>query len=203
MRIIVVEPPAAILTYQDAVARLKLDGDDDEQADVEAMIAAATAHIDGPDGWLGRALGPQTLEIRFDGFDEFARHGAIFLPCPPTIDVISVTYVDPVGAAQTLAADAYELLGRELIPAFGQHWPVVRHQREAVRIRYRAGYAADPSADPLVARVPAPITAAILLMVGDLYSNRETTVDARASAAVEVPMSTTVTNLLAPYRMWA
>ena len=42
-------------------------------------------------------------------------------------------------------------------------------------------------------------TVAILLMVGDLYRNRETTGQG-ASPLGSIPMSTTVEALLAPYR---
>jgi hypothetical protein len=56
-------------------------------------------------------------------------------------------------------------------------------------VRYRAGY--DP--------VPAAIISAVLLMVGDLYANRETASEGLKS---EIQMSATVQNLLAPYRVY-
>jgi hypothetical protein len=59
---------------------------------------------------------------------------------------------------------------------------------------------ADPLADPLVAAVPAPIKAAVLLMVGDLYENRETVAE---GAPAPVEMSMTVERLLSPYRVWS
>lgn len=48
--------------------------------------------------------------------------------------------------------------------------------------------------------MPAPIRAAILLMVGDLYRNRDTTAVGTIS---KIDMSTTVENLLAPFRVFA
>lgn len=66
MRVIVVEPPKPVVTWEEADQHLKLDGDTSQKSFVEGLIAAATAHIDGPDGWLGRALGVQTLEAQVD-----------------------------------------------------------------------------------------------------------------------------------------
>jgi uncharacterized phiE125 gp8 family phage protein len=202
MRVIVIDPPAPIVSYEEAVARLRLGGGDGERTDVEAMIAAATAHIDGPDGWLGRSLGPQTLEARASGFDQW-RRCSLLLPFGPVITVETVSYIDGAGGVQTVDAATYELLGRELVPAFGAAWPAAGLHREAVRVRYKAGYAAGVGADPLVAKVPEPIKAAILLMVGDLYQNRETTAAGAASGVSEIPMSTGVANLLSPFRVWS
>ncbi len=186
MRVVVITPPAPVVAWAEADAHLKLDGNTDQQAEVEAMVAAATAHIDGPTGWLGRAIGVQTLEARFDGFDCDLR-----LPFPPVSSVTSVKYLDGDGVEQTLAADLYDDFGGLLEPAFGGRWPTARRVREAVRVRYVAGYAT----------LPHPIRAAILLMVGDLYRNRGEAVIGTISG--QVAMSTTVTNLLAPFRVFA
>jgi uncharacterized phiE125 gp8 family phage protein len=186
MRVVVVTPPVPVVTWEDADAHLKLDGDISQQGEVEAMIAAATGHIDGPDGWLGRAIGVQTLEARLDGFEA----AGTFLPYRPVIDLVSVTYIDAAGAEQAVAADDYDLYGVQVAPAWSKGWPVARGSRESVRIRYRAGYEV----------VPAPIRSAILLMVGDLYRNRGEAVIGTISARVE--MSTTVAALLSPFRVF-
>ena len=189
MRVVVVTPPSPVVTWSDANVHLRLDGDTTEQSFVEGLIAAATAHLDGPSGWLGRAIGTQALEARFDNFD----CGSLRLPYPEIISIVSAKYIDSSGAEQTIASTGYELLGPSLVPVYGAVWPSPRWQREAVRIQYQAGSAT----------LPAPIRAAILLMVGDLYGNRETTLDARAAGAVPIPMSATVETLLAPFRVWA
>lgn len=187
MRIVVVTPPAApVVALGQAKDHLNVDHDDDD-ALITAMIAAATANLDGPDGWLGRALGAQTLEARLHAFG----CDPIVLPFPPHIEVESVKYIDRDGIEQTLDPADYELLGAELDRTWGKSWPTPRGQREAVRIRYRAGY---------VGALHPSIHAAILLMVGDLYANRETVIAGLNVA--EVPMSTTVVNLLTPLRMW-
>jgi uncharacterized phiE125 gp8 family phage protein len=189
MEIVVITPPAPVVTWAEADKHLKLDGDDSERDLVESYIAAATGTIDGPEGWLGRSLGMQTLEVLLDGFG----CGAIKLPCGPIVSIESVTWIDSDGLTQTIAPEGYELLHGQLVPAFGTRWPnsLSRDGLWPARIRYQAGY------DVL----PAPIKAAILLMVGDLYRNRETT--APVSILGPVPMSTTVENLLGPIRRWA
>lgn len=186
MRVTVITPPEPFITVDEAKARVRVLTDE-EDALIEDMIATATAHVDGPDGWLGRALGRQTLEARGD----FFRDRRWYLPYPPVVEIVSLTYLDPLGAVQTLDPTAYELRGHLVERAFATRWPHVRRDDECVRVRYTAGYDA----------VPRPICAAILLMVGDLYANRETTIGSANS--VEVPMSTTVENLLMPFRVWA
>jgi uncharacterized phiE125 gp8 family phage protein len=188
-RVVVVEAPAPIVTWAEANEHLKLDGDTSQQAHVEALIAAATAHIDGPDGWLGRAIGVQTLEFVTDGFG----HGPIALPCRPIIDITSISYLDGAGAWQQLDSAAYELRGDELGTAWGNSWPVTRSFRgrgDTVKVRYRAGYE----------QTPAPIRVAILLMVDDLYRHRG---DVSSLNVTEVPMQATSSLLLQPYRVYA
>ncbi|BCI70005.1 hypothetical protein SPKIRA_08350 [Sphingomonas paucimobilis] len=187
MRVFVITPPEPVISWQDVDAHLKLDGDVEQAALVEGYVAAATGHIDGPDGWLGRSIGVQTLEARCDAL---TCGNCIRLPFPPVIELVSVSYLDATGVEQMADLDEFEVMGRDLV-ASGSEWPWIggSTRREAVRIRYRAGYET----------IPAPIKAAILLMVGDLYRNRETV---SAGAMTQVPMSTTVENLLAPFRVF-
>lgn len=187
MRLVVVEPPAPVVTWEDADKHLRLGGDMDAKAEVEGMIAAATEFIDAPDGYLGRAIGAQVLEARFDMFDG----SGLFLPCPPIIDVLSVSYLDTRGDLQTLGAETWELFGRQLLPAHRHYWPATLDRPEAVRVRYRAGYE----------ELPAPIRSAILIMVADLYRNRGEALIGQGTATVA--METTAANLLRCFRIWA
>ena len=125
----------------------------------------------------------------------------IALPYPPVISVEAITYEDAQGVDQVLSASGWRSTAEGVEPAFGEIWPTGRVDANAVRIRYRAGYVADPKADPLMPRVPAAITAALLLMVGDLYANREAQqVDQSRGTAVENP---TAAALLQPFRIYS
>lgn len=188
MRVVVVTPPSPVVLLDEAKAHLRMDDTDAEGALIEAYIAAAIAHLDGPEGWLGRAIGQQVLEVRLDAFEQELR-----LPFPPVIEVQAISYVTTAGDTVTLDASAYETAGAVIMPAYASHWPAARYHRETVRIRYRAGYKMLPPA----------IRAALLLMIGDLYGNRETVETGVRAAAVTVPMSTTVQALLAPYRVYS
>lgn len=189
MRCRVVVPPEPVVTWEEADEHLKLDGDTSEQAYVESLMAAAQGHIDGPDGWLGRAIGPQTIEARFAAF----WNGALSLPFPPHIEIVSIQHADAAGAPTMVDALAYELDCSGLSLRSGYAWPYV-NGIGAVRVRYRAGYDGGEGR-----QLPAPIRAAILIMVSDLYKNRGST---SVVASNPVSMPTTAESLLAPFRVW-
>lgn len=186
-RVIVITPPKRVVTLDQAKQHLRVDGNDDDTL-IGAFIDAATAHIDGPDGWLGRAIGEQTLEAGLDGFI----YDPICLPHPPVIAVAGIVYDDTTGVERVLDPATYEIRDGVIGTAWGKSWPSTRAYRgsnRSVRITYRAGYET----------VPAPIVVAILLMVGDLYRNRET---AGVGAMSVVPMSMSVDALLNPFRIY-
>ena len=187
MRVTVAVPPDPVITWQEAQAHLRLD-DDDEKILVEAMIEAATASIDGPDGWLGRSLGAQELEVRYD---ILPHSSSIRLPYGPVMSLVSVKYLDRNDVEHDANLDDFELLGDVLVPE-GTDWIWVggSMKREASCIRYRAGYDV----------VPAPIRAAILLMVADMFHSRATI--ATGSAMQTVPMAVGIFDLLQPYRVY-
>ena len=154
------------------------------------MIAGAVGELDGPAGWLNRSLGPQTIEVEFDSFDELAGD----LPFGPVISIAEVSYLDATAVWQPMIAPAYELLTDRLVPAIGSYWPnaLTAQDRSVVRVRYRAGYAPAPDGDPDVPPVPAPIVNAILVMVGSTYRNRD-------EPAASLPQ---VEAMLAPFRRY-
>ncbi len=186
MRVVVVTPPEPVVTLAEAKAHLRVRHSV-EDALIEAYVAAATAHIDGPDGWLGRALGDQVLDAYADVFRDCMR-----LPFGPVTEIISVKYLAGTGEEVTVLPTEYELRGWLLGSAFGKRWPSVLSHPEAVRIQYRAGYV----------KLPSPIRAAILLMVGDMYANRETVTVGTGTGAATIPMSATVQTLLSPFRVF-
>ena len=70
MHTLVVEPRRGpIVPLGTLKQHLRLDDEDTSQDLVlDAMLDTATALIDGPEGWLGRALGEQVLELRAERF---------------------------------------------------------------------------------------------------------------------------------------
>ena len=185
MSAIVVTPPEPIVTLAQAKRHLIVEHDDDDVY-IGDLVAVATAWIDGPDGWLGRALGEQVLEASYACFRDAFR-----LPYGPVLSIEEVRCRDAGGVERVLDPGEYELRGWLLGAAFGRRFPGARH--DSVRVRYRAGYATG--------KVPAPIRHAILVMVGDLYANRES--GAAGASFAEAKMPTTVLNLLSPYRVWS
>ncbi|WP_305526703.1 hypothetical protein [Methylobacterium amylolyticum] len=143
MRVVVVTPPTALVSAAEAKAWAPVLKDDDD-ARVNALLLAAQAAIEPPNGWLGRALGMQVLEARFDAF----RGPCLFLPCPPLREVVSVTYSDGAGVDQIIAPAALRVMGvgtstGSISPRGSTGWPATDFGPEAVRVRFKAGYAVD------------------------------------------------------------
>ncbi|MFG1465257.1 head-tail connector protein [Xanthobacter sp. DSM 24535] len=192
MSVAVIVRPASIITMDQAKSHLRVEHGDDD-ADIERLIFAAQAHIDGPSGDLGRAIGLQTLELTLDGCELWP--GAhIDLPYPPYVELVSISYLDPLGAQQSLATEAVAVINHgglaRLYPLFGSCWPLVLRRPGAVRVRYRAGYE-TPELDAV------PIQQAMLLMIGHWYRNREAESEVSFS---HLPLG--VDALLGPYRVW-
>ena len=200
--VVVITPPAPLVTVEMAKAWAPvLAGDED--ARVEALLAAAQAALEPP-SWLGSSLGEQTLELRMDGFGWC---GDLALPYGPVQSVASVKYDDDIDVPDTVWAlsDAGTILARlKLLP--GQSWPPAAGE---TRIRYVAGYAAD---DPKLL----PAKHAIVLSAVHMRSLSSTDlalrtvdvdgVDSRTyvvSDAAEKLVKGAVENLLNGYRVWA
>ena len=187
---LVTAPTVEPITLQEAKDHLRVDGATDD-ALISALIQAARQHIDGRDGWLGRALMTQTWDYTLD---EFPDTDYIPLPLAPVQSITSITYTDTNGASQTFSSANYAL-GADLAwqprvnLGYGLSWASTRGVPDAVKVRFVAGYAN-------AADVPGPIKAALLLTVGELYEQREESVIGPTVA--RVPFG--VDYLLAPYR---
>lgn len=199
MALTIVTPPAADPVSESEVwahLRLTLTGSPAEPEDktlVQAITKASVAHLDGRDGILSRALMEQTWDYSFGRFPD---GDTIPLPLAPVQSITSVTYIDENGATQTMSASDYALSAdTEWSPAvrlgYNKTWPSTRDTYDAVTVRFVAGYAS-------AAVVPAPLKAAILLLIGHLYENREATAPVQVH---EVPL--TVKHLISPYRRWS
>jgi uncharacterized phiE125 gp8 family phage protein len=107
------------------------------------LIVAARAHCEE---LTGRQFITATWDWyfnRFPGVRDFA------VPWPPLQSVTYIKYIDTGGTLQTLATSVYELdiysrPGRIALK-YGQSWPSIRSDINAVQVRFVAGYGAAGS----------------------------------------------------------
>lgn len=188
MSLIQITAPATTpVSLAEVKRHLNIDSASQDQ-NLDIYIAAATANLDGRDGWLGRALTEQTWELRLDRFCT-----EIKIPLPPLKSVTSVKYTDTAGTTQTVTSTDYRVIGGGfgpsiVTPVYGLYWPPHRCEAESVQIQFVCGYGASG-----VETLPAPIKAALLLMVGAMYEKRE------SLTTEELLENPTLKALLLPY----
>lgn len=167
LRPVRITPPATLpVTLEEAKAHLRVEVQDDDTF-ITALIAAATDHLDGYSGILGRCIVNQQWR------QGFASWSPLRLPFPNVSDV-AVTYLDANGESQTAAAIDHRLIeavrGPEVYFRPGWAAPVTDiGMHDPVQVTFTAGYGT-------AADVPASIKAAILLHIGTLYEHRESIV---------------------------
>ena len=190
-------PDLPVVPLAEAKAHLRVDHDDDDVL-IAGLVRAATEHLDGWAGVLGRCLVEQTWRQDFDAFAP-----CLSLPLGPVISITSVT----VGG-EAIDGGSYSLM----TDAGGQARVVFEgvSASGATSIVYMAGYETIPEvpavpgdgegnpgapAIPAHSTVPEPIKVAIMLLVGHWYQSRE----AATSASIDkLPFA--VNALIAPFR---
>mgnify|MGYP001579719481 FL=1 len=184
-----------------AEARLHLKIDSDQTADDALIDLLTTAAREDAEDFCNRCFVYSTWELRLDEFPSRA-YNEILLPRPPLISVNSVKYIDANGATQTLGSDNWYVDAKSeparLRPAYGLAWPATRAQMNAVTVSYLAGYPPIEAGSPLdtTTNVPAAAKAAVKLILGHLYANREAVMAMPGGvAAIEIPMG-------AQYLLW-
>lgn len=185
-RALITAPASEPVSLAEAKLHLRVEHAADD-ALITALIQAARERAEAI---TRRALITQTWEMYLD---EWPEQGFIRLPLPPLQSVTSAKYTDTDGAEYTFTdwtADAASLPGRVVLN-HGAAWPsVTLRPVNPIAVRFVAGYG-DAAA------VPASIKAAMLLMIGHLYENREESVVGVSIAAL--PMGAEA--LLAPFRL--
>lgn len=138
------------------------------------------------------AFAKQTWRLSFDAFP---CNGVIRLPMPPLIAVKSVKYDDLSGAEQTLDPSQYLVdlgsLPGKIDRPYMVIWPLTRCQANAVRIEFDCGYGDSPAA------IPEGLKAAMKLLIGSWYENREAV--NVGNIVTQIPMA--VESLLWSYRV--
>lgn len=186
-------PSAEPLTLAEAKAHLRLDVSDEDSL-VTALIQGAR---EWTENYCRRSWVRRTLELRLDCFPALIK-----LPRGPVSSLVGITYTDQNGQEATVApatyqADLYSTPPR-IMTVLGAVWPVPKVGAiNAVVVEYVAGYApGDTSPTDHAANVPAAVKAAMKLLIGGWYQNREHIVTAPPS---EVPFA--VRSLLAPFEI--
>lgn len=184
---LITSPAAEPLSLTEVKQHLRISHNDDD-AMLAIYLAAARQWIDGPDGWLSRAIMTQVWELTLDAFP----CSEIRLPLIPVQSIDTIKYDDADGLEQTMPNTDYFLDNPAhpswVLPMEDTGWPTTMATANAVRVRFVCGYAN-------AAAVPGPLKAAVLLMTGWLYENREAKPeDALTQGAVRM--------LLNPYQMF-
>jgi uncharacterized phiE125 gp8 family phage protein len=155
-------PPAVEpVTLADAKSHLRVAHSDDD-AYITRLISTARSFVEAD---MMRAVATQ---IWMTSLDAFPCNSAIRLDFGPVESVTSVIYDDENGLPQTIPAINYEL-DNQSNPAWvlpvSPGWPTVTlAATNSVRVTYVAGWGGN---------VPPDVIHAILLMIGELYENRE------------------------------
>lgn len=189
---LITAPTFEPVTLAEAKEHLNLVGDSGQDDWVEREIAAARQHVENI---TGRALAQQTWDwllpefgywdgtYRFDGtrYPGAAASPAFTIPKAPLLSVTHIKYVDSDGAEQTIGSSDYRVIapvgpacGYGLVdPISTYSWPSIASQRDAVRIRFVAGYPSTTGSPATADDVPGPIKDAIMLLISDRWENRE------------------------------
>lgn len=165
-----VHTPATELPVALETVRFHLRNEDMRFDDelLKVYIKAAAGYVERT---YGLALLTQTIKQYHSAFP-CTSDTPLLLRVAPLDTITGITYTDTDGATQTWASSEYTSgrynLGGFIVPGQTYTWPgSVAKLPNAITVTYTAGFGAKPST------IPAQITHAICLMVGDMYQKRE------------------------------
>lgn len=187
-----ISPPSVEpISLEKARLHLRLDtsGSPPSHPDDSLVTALISAVRENAENYTGLKIAYATYEMRADNFEDLE----INLETWPIVSITSVSYVDSSDESQTLSGSDYTLdtftrPGR--LKPTGDFFP----EAKEVTIRFMAGFTDGQSPNPYP--IPKTIESAMLLMLGNLYDNRESVSN---NQSYERPMSATY--LLNPYRI--
>jgi uncharacterized phiE125 gp8 family phage protein len=163
------------ITLAEAKRHLDVVRDDQDEM-IESMITAAREWVES---YTGLSFDGDTVTQTFRCF----RAGISLLVCPADDDAeVTVAYLNKAGEPVEVTGARLWRAAKpaQLLPPLNGAWPTD----------------ADGTIAVTVAGVPFSLKAAMLLMIGDLYNQREET-----AVGVSIAASGAVTNLCHPYRL--
>ena len=176
----------SILTLDQVKTHLRVDHDNEN----DLITRLRDAAVEWAQNFTRRQFISATKTLKLDFFPNI-----IFPSISNLVSVTSIVYVDEDGDSQTLSADTYDVdISHEpgrIVEAFEELWPTTRSEINAVTVTYIAGY--GDSADD----TPDTIKTAVLMLIGNWYENRESTIT--GASIMEVPQATEM--MLWPYRV--
>lgn len=172
---LVTAPTEPVLDLDTVKRHLGVGHNDDDDL-ISLYLDAATAAVEGPTG-IGIPLRSATYRLTLDAFP----CDSITIPLRPVTAVTSVQFKDTSGVTQTLTPTAYvaDFAMGTVSRAIGGSWPPTAPLPGSVTITFTAGFAT----------IPADLQAAVLLLVGHYYRNREAVVGTEGSVTpMALPM---------------
>lgn len=181
---LVTAPLVEPVSLGEAKAHIRADDIPDEDGQVAAWITTARIHVERESGWR---LITQTWDYAADAFP--VCRASIVLPLAPLLSVGSVTWYDDSDVATVVSPSTYAVDAMSSRPRIalrrGQAWPSgVLRPVNGVVVRATFGFG-PAGAD--VAKVAAPLLAAMLLLIGHFAANREA-VDIGTGSVTSVPL---------------
>lgn len=192
---LVTGPSIEPVTLEEAKRQCRIDETTtDEDGLVSDLIVAATRYAER---FTHRRFISQVWDHRMDAPPGYAWES----PIAPVLSIGSASYIDTDGATQTWSSALYQTdipagptAGpARLMPIYNGTWPQTRDVLNAFTVRFTAGYGTT------AASVPYDIKAAIKLLIGHLYANRE----AVNIGNIVTPLPLGVESLLWPYKYFA
>jgi len=161
---LVTGPASEPITTAEAKSHLRVDFADDDTL-IAALVTAARQMFEELNG---RALFTQTWKLTLD---RWPASGRIELPRPPLVSVTSIKYIDSAGVESTFSSGDYVVeTGRtpgRVSLGYDKSWPTATlRPASPITITYVAGWTTT-------AAIPERYKAAIKLLVGHWYENRE------------------------------
>lgn len=161
---------------------------------IETLITAARSWVEA---YTRRTIITETWDFKYAGFPAF--RNPLIIPRAPLQSITAISYLDEDNVSQTWASTNYtvqKLSG----PMAGRGWIETNQNTDIPALSIEAEY-------PVTVRavcgygnggaVPKGIKSAMLLLLGDLYTQRQETIVGTISSKTQ----TTLDRLLGPYRL--